>query len=390
MDFVPCYKKSMESEYPILRSILLDVDIPDVYRQILLKPDTTVGMMHALTILSMLSPSRKNNAFQQMAHRSSDRRWKNQFGQQSHPSTKWEGPRFTAGTDADWQRRQWDIPTLLALCTLPVRRLVTDGTESGAFNMVRLCNFVGMKSLSGLANVDIVRALLATVPVSVLCSEMCSLHDRMSNPPFLDSTLHSVGLLHYFAAMIASRHAFFAAGMPDMRPHPRDGDEQGPCNRCLEAIMKRVQGEQLIHVGLLHALMVHDIFTTARGGWSVFDLLKCCASTNITMRSALDEELWRCGLCRGLVLARGRDEAFAGLPLTTYSLVQKMIHLIEGHGVDISKLIEPYNVVVFDRDEPDVMGAIQTLQKRGMLMDFVQDVYMQDNQLGTKLALLNS
>jgi hypothetical protein len=385
----------MESDFPLLRSILLNLHIPAVYRQVLCDKDNGVGMVHALTILGMLSPSPKKNALQQMGHRSGDRRWKNQtVVRQPHVSAICGEQKslFTGRSQADWQRRQWDIPTLVVLCKLPVRRLVTDCIESGAFDIIRMFNFVGINTLAGVSNVDLVRALLATVPIPVLCSEICSLHDRMANPPFLNNT-SSVGLLHYFSAMIASRYAFFIAGMPEMRSKTRDADnEHGPCDPCLESLTKRVQEEHLIHAGLVHAMREHGIFTTARGSWSKFDLLVACASTNRALRSVLDEELGRCkrhtSSCTKLLKARGPPGAIASLPQSTVYLLERMRYLIEAHEIDITKLIKPFNVVS-SREFPTVMCVLEHVEKQGMLMDFVQDIYTEDEQLGTKLALVN-
>lgn len=247
-------------------------------------------------------------------------------------------------------------------------------------------NFVGINSLADVSNVDLVRALLATVPVPVLCSEMCSLHNRMDNPPFLDKA-SSVGLLHYLAAMIASRYAFFTAGIPEMRPKPGD-HEQGPCDLCFEAITKRMQEGHIIHPGLFQAMRQHDIFTTARGGWSIFNLLVACTSSNKEVWSVLEEELGRCqrhlSVCRELVKPRGPVEGSQSMG----SMLGRMKDLIEAHKIDIASLIEPYNLDLRDKI-PDIMCVLKDMEEKGMLMDFVQDIYMRDKQLGTKLAMMS-
>lgn len=383
MGSLPCYKKTMENDYPLLRSILLDMDIPVVYRNVLLAQDNNAGMMHALATLGMLSPSRKKKALQHMGNRSGDRRWK-KVSQRTHLSASWGGE--TRRSKADWEQRSWDTSTLITLCKLPIRRLVTDGTDSGDFNVIHMFNFVGMNTLADVSNVDLVRTMLATVPVPVLCSEMCSLHNRMENPPFLDKE-SSVGLLHYAAAMIATRYAFFTAGVPEIWRNTEDA-VQDPCNLCIGAIIKRVQDEHFIHPGLFQAMRQHDIFSTARGGWSIFSLLLACASSNKAMWSVLQTELRKCqshsSFCRKLLEVREPADARQSM----VSLLEKMRDLIEVHTIDIGSMLEPYNLDL--RGEiPDVLSVLRDIEQKGMLMDFVQDIYMKDEQLGTNMALLS-
>ena len=89
-------------------------------------------------------------------------------------------------------------------------------TISGVNREVQAC--VGMRTLSDAHNVDLVKALPGTGSIPVLCTELCSLHDRIHSLPFLDQAA-SVGLLHYAAAMIASQHKVLPWAKLHLQPH---------------------------------------------------------------------------------------------------------------------------------------------------------------------------
>ena len=395
---IPCYKKTMEHEYPLLRDILLGMaDIPVVYKKALSAKNNPGCMKQALSILRMLNNSLQNMVVQRMGRRSGDRRWKMQStigrpymytSATSGDITK--GPIFMCRDEADWHRREWDFGTLVALCQLPVRRLVADATRSKAFKMEELLDFMGMRSLANVHTVDLVKALLATISVPVLCTELCSLHDRLDKPSFLDNA-SSVGMLHYLAAMIASRHTFFTADLPEMRPHEGSDDDSEPCNSCLEAIIDRLQQKRLIHAGLPQAMSDHEDFAAARGGWSRYKLLDTYASTNREVRAALCNELAGCrqgpsSSCRKLVKTRDFPDMSRSQP--DFSLLGKMRDLMEAQGIDITRIARAYSVASDRDDVPDVMCVLEHVEKQGKLMNFVQDIYKQDEVLGIKLALV--
>lgn len=374
--------------------------IPAVYKEVLHAEDQAGGIDHTFAVLNVLSPSFKKTFLQtfiRASHNGGYVWWKKlcTFLLPYFTAMHEGGNSISGGmVETDWQGKQWDTPTLCALCKLPVHLLVKIGTESGAFSMTRLLDFVGVNKPSEARKVDLVRALLATVPVPVLCSALCSIHNSMSDPPFLSKTSYgeSVGLLHYSAAMIASRYIFFAVGMPEMRPQQPGGSngyEQDPCDVCLDTIMKRVENEDLLHDGLLQAMKADDIFTVARGGWSRFDLFAACTSTNRAMQAAFYEELGRCPRrgcpCRELVNERGPIETVANLHQNTVSMLGRMTELIKARDIDIARIIDPYNVD-FKRDVPSVMHVLEHMKNHGMLMDFVQDIYVKDKQLGYQLA----
>jgi hypothetical protein len=60
--------------------------------------------------------------------------------------------------------------------------------------------------------------------------------------------------------------------------------------------------------------------------------------------------------------------------------------MIEAHGIDIIRLICPCSVVLSREAPVKVMCVVEHMGERGKLMDLVQDIYMEDEQLGTKLA----
>lgn len=60
--------------------------------------------------------------------------------------------------------------------------------------------------------------------------------------------------------------------------------------------------------------------------------------------------------------------------------------MIEAHGIDIIRLICPCSVVLSREAPVNVMCVLEHMGERGKLMDLVQDIYMEDEQLGTKLA----
>lgn len=164
MALLPCYKKSMENEYHLLRTILLETGVPDVYRKVLTSSENRGGMRHALAILNMLHPSLQKSAVQQMGLKSGDRRWKVQSAVMLPCNAG--GSAITSGAakcpptrrcESDWQERQWDTDTPNALCHLPVRRLVSDATQSEAFNLGKLTACVGTRTLSDVHSVDLVR-----------------------------------------------------------------------------------------------------------------------------------------------------------------------------------------------------------------------------------------
>ena len=382
MSLLPCYKKSMESEYHLLRDILLQTGVPEVYRNVLTAKENRGGMKHALTILNILAPSLQNRAVQQMGRKSADRRWK------VHSTLR--QPCNSGSTDtsvaakglpmrrreSDWQDRAWDTDTLNTLCHLPIRRLVSDATKSKSFNLEGLIEFVGRRPVADVTNVELVEALLRTVPVPVLCSELCSLHERIPNPPFLDPAA-SVGLLHYVTAMLASRHAFFIAGMHETRLGSGQANcEKKPCLSCIEAIITCLQDKKLLHSGLVHALSERKELVAARGGWSRYDLLLAYSSVNSHVQYVMDEQVARCGEMLNSTMSIHSERPTRRLDV---SLLERMRTLINHHNIGG---VPPTRAV------PDVMSVLLNAEKKGMLMDFVQDIYMQDEDLGTELALI--
>lgn len=379
MATLPPYKKTMENEYPLLRDILLDLNIPGVYKKVLNDKTKSGGMKHALCILGMLNNSLQNIAVRQMGRNSCDRRWKLHYSTVLHP---WSSATANEkmSRDEEWHTQQWDSETLSALCQLPIRRLFADGIRSNAFNTQEVLELIG-SPLANAQTVDMVKAMLATIPVNVLCTELCSLHDRLENPPFLDRS-RSIGMLHYIAAMIGSRHALFTAGGCEAVPESREGsDESEPCEACITAIVLRVQKSGFLHAGLSQAMRQHQIMDLARGGSSRFALLEACASKNRDMQSALDQQLARCSYCMKLVRARSFDEVQN--TKTDVLVLEKMRNLVEAHDLGITKLACAYGVT----SDNGVMPILEHVERQGKLMDFVQDIYMENEELGISLAM---
>lgn len=398
MASLPCYKKTMENEYPLLRDILLEVTIPEVYKTVIADKDKCIGMRHALAILGMLNRSLQITVMQKMGRKSADRRWKMQGTIQHNliSDTCSDKERLVSFDESDWHRRKWDSGTLLALCHIPIRRLVADATRSKSLNLQDLFKLMRVTTFDNVHNVDIIRVLLATISVPLLCSELCSLHDKLENPSFLDSA-SSVGMLHYLAAMIASRHVFFTGGMPEVRPqstHTYDNDSD-VCDSCLEAIISRVQERQLIHPGLSQAMRKHKYFTVARGGWSRYKLIDAYASKNTTVLFVLNDELARCengpsSLCMKLLNTRNCAHGFHHLLMSNprVSLIGKMRDLIDAHAFDIRRLACAHREVS-DRYVPaDIICLLEHLEKEGKLLDFVQNIYQLDEDFGITMALL--
>ena len=172
----------------------------------------------------------------------------------------------------------------------------------------------------------------------------------------------TVGLLHYAAAMIASRHAFFIAGMPEMRPGSGENDcERRPCLSCIESIISCLLHKKLIHVGLVRALCGQNEMDAARGGWSRCSLLLAYSSVNRSVQYVVDHHVSICN---------GEHSTCSGQRLPTMSLLGRMRGLLPA------------------RDVPELISVLQDVEHGGLLLDFVQDIYMQDEQLGTELALL--
>lgn len=193
-----------------------------------------------------------------------------------------------------WQEREWDTDTLIALCHLPIRRLVAEATKSGAFNLENIIDFLGGRALSDVTTVDLVTALLRTISIPILCSEMCSLHDRIKSPQFLDQAA-SVGLLQYASAMLASRYALFMGGIPEM--HLGLGEtncEPTPCSYCIDAIICCLRDKKVIHVGMVHALSGQKEMDSARGGWSRYQLLLAHSSVNTHVQRVMEAHVANC------------------------------------------------------------------------------------------------
>lgn len=379
MALLPSYKRTMENDYSLLREILLHMTIPEVYKTVL--NGKSCDMKHALAIVRILNHPLQQMAVQQMGRSSTDRRWK-LHSTALHPCSS---ATAICRDDAFWFRREWDSETLIAFCQLPVRRFFADAMKSNAFNMQEVLAFVGMP-LAKAQSLDLIRAMLATIPVPLLCSELCSLHDRLESPPFLDQT-SNIGMMHYLAAMIASRHLLFTVGMPEIMPQSTqksDGESQ-PCQSCMESIIAQVQEKGLLHAGLSQAMRHHQVLQVARGGWSRFNLIVAQASTNRELQSVLDHQLAQCSngpssYCREMVTQ-------VDLPRTKTDVLvlDKMTALLEEQGFDITKLACAYNV---NLDKPSVLCVLEHVEKHGELTDFVQDIFMQNQELGISLAMV--
>jgi len=390
---LPCYKKEHGD---LLRSILLDLPIPPVYRQVL-ATEANRGMEHAITILNIMPPSLKKQALQQMGHKSRERCWKI-FNVQVHYIAavyRQLGCGLVCRSLEDWQKKQWDIATLSAFCHVSAHDLITSIDESGRLGDMRLSDFVNRDIYR---NVHMVQLLLTKVPIPVLCTVMCHLHDRTSTARYLDET-SSVGLLQYLAAMAASRFAFFMAGMPENGVKHSGNNEcvQEPCDPCFRAIMTQMKERNLLHAGLLQAMRTHYIFNTARGGSSRFNLLVACALTDDAVKHVLEEELGRCpGLlcsCRELVQPVEPTGTFGDQVWNSASflckmrevVLDKMRILIVAQGTKIESLLDPYNVGLCSATT-NIDSILKHIDRQGKLMTLVQNIYETDEQLGRKLA----
>ena len=391
MAWFPCYKKTMEDEYHLLRGILLDMNIHEVYKKVLM--DQSVGMKQALAILCILNPPLQKMAVQLMGRKSSDRRWKinTTTGTEKH-----QGTSHKYRDETDWYERGWDSETLAALCLLPVRRLIADCMRSETFKEQLCMRFKSEQPLSTANDVDLIRTLLSTTPVAVLCSEMCFLHERLTKPPFLDCS-STVAMLHYMAAMLASRYIFFRAGMPEMRPQSDDGYtcEVEPCYSCMEAIINSMHAKGLFHAGLSHAIRNHDCFTISRGGWSRYDLLKAYATIDTQVKSLMNQELAQCSngpssYCTKMTMENELTDENSDLQRTRADVfvLEKMRELLKVQEFDIAEIASTYNITDTDTCMPDVMCILEHVDRHGKLMDLVQDIYVQNHELGLSLAMI--
>lgn len=207
----------------LLKEILLKMPIPEVFKRVLSSRPKLCDMKHVIVIVDMLDNSLQKRLIKEICSENEQEELKTRSTTalsstydmvgSVHKSTF-----FMSKNEADWQRREWDVTTLLTFCQLPIRRLITDATRSGVFDIQDITTFLGEQSLANVQTVDLVEALLATVPIEVLCSELCRLHERLDNPPVLDS-IASVGMLHYVSAMIASRHTWQACRRCSHHPY---------------------------------------------------------------------------------------------------------------------------------------------------------------------------
>ena len=69
-------------------------------------------------------------------------------------------------------------------------------------------------------------------------------------------------------------------------------------------------------------------------------------------------------------------------------VLEKMRYLLKVQEFDIAEIASTYNITYTDTCMPDVTCSLEHVDRPGKLMDLVQDIYVQNHDIGLSLAMI--